>query len=367
MKMLGKEKMKKSYKPKRRNFRRRSNLYDIEDDAIDEESESDECCSKDEREVNIFMVQGEFHDEHVVDDEEEEVEAEVDLEGELMSALELRKVRREYKKVKYVVGEEQDRLNKCLEESEKNISDLRTQLDEAKRMYEVTKSDLQNKEKAYQKMEEEIVNLRKEIKKHKDELKMRIKYEGNTDALDKILNKEKHSKEIEGVGLLLVNSLKVKTHPVKKYTSPHQVKMETNKLLQFANPLRRRHMLMPQRTNVLIQKEKPSCNGDKETRLFMAHETDIESHSSKGDNAGRSHWYDVFDNDTEEEEDAEADLEGELLSALDELKNVRNELKDYKKSDNEKCSKLRSYLEDSNKKVTEEGRHVLEDTTLVEM
>lgn len=54
----------------------------------------------------------------------------------------------------------------------------------------------------------------------------------------------------------------------------------------------------------------------------------------------------------EEEEDAEVDLEGELLSALDELKNVRNELKDYKKSVHEECSKLRTCLEVSNKKVS---------------
>ncbi|XP_059075388.1 uncharacterized protein LOC131875319 [Cryptomeria japonica] len=58
---------------------------------------------------------------------EEEVEAEVDFEGELVSALEeLWKVRKEYKMVKYAVAKEQDILNKCLEEFEKKILDLRT-------------------------------------------------------------------------------------------------------------------------------------------------------------------------------------------------------------------------------------------------
>lgn len=171
------------------------------DDAIDKESISDEYCSEDEKEVNLFMAQGELHDEHVANDEEEEVEAEVYFAGELVSALEkVWKVRKEYKMVKYAAAEEQDRLNKYLEESEQNISDLRTQLDEAKIMYEVTKSDLENKEKEYQRMEEEIVNLRKEFEKCKDELKVRIKYEGSTDALDKMLNKQKHSKDTEGVG-----------------------------------------------------------------------------------------------------------------------------------------------------------------------
>lgn len=56
--------------------------------------------------------------------------------------------------------------------------------------------------------------------------------------------------------------------------------------------------------------------------------------------------------DDEDEQDAEVDLEGELLSVLDELKNARNELKDYTKLVHEECSKLRTYLEDSNKKVS---------------
>lgn len=43
-----------------------------------------------------------------------------------------------------------------------------------------------------------------------------------------------------------------------------------------------------------------SCNDDEETHLFMAHETDIEDHTSKGDNINRSHRYDVFDNKEEE-------------------------------------------------------------------
>lgn len=114
-----------------------------------------------------------------------------------------------------------------------------------------------------------------------------------------------------------------------------------------------------------------SSNGGEETHLFMAHEIDIENHTSKGDNADRSHWYDVFGSnneedeeegdkvdrssqedlfgsDDDEEEDAEVDLEGELLSALDELEIFTNELKDYKKSIHEEFSQLRTCLEDSN-------------------
>lgn len=48
-------------------------------------------------------------------------------------------------------------------------------------------------------MEEELVNLRKELEKNKDELNMRIKYGGNTEALDKMLSKQKHNRDINGV------------------------------------------------------------------------------------------------------------------------------------------------------------------------
>lgn len=51
-------------------------------------------------------------------EEDEEIEDEFDLEGELVSAIEeLGKVRREYKKFKNVAIEEHDRLNKFLQES----------------------------------------------------------------------------------------------------------------------------------------------------------------------------------------------------------------------------------------------------------
>lgn len=77
---------------------------------------------------------------------------------------------------------------------------MATQLEEVRRIYEVTKSSLEAKEKEYLKMEEEIVGLRKELEKCQDELKTRIKYEGSTEALDKILSKQKNSKDIGGVG-----------------------------------------------------------------------------------------------------------------------------------------------------------------------
>lgn len=53
----------------------------------------------------------------------------------------------------------------------------------------------------------------------------------------------------------------------------------------------------------------------------MAQETESGEHTSECDNADKSHWQDVFasDDEDEEEDEAEVDLEGELVSALEQL------------------------------------------------
>ncbi|XP_059073119.1 uncharacterized protein LOC131873952 [Cryptomeria japonica] len=75
-------------------------------------------------------------------------------------------------------------------------------------------------------------------------------------------------------------------------------------------------------------------------------------HTSQSYNADESHRQDLFESDEEDEEEVEGefDLEGEFLNALDELKNVRNEFKNYKKIVHEECSQLRNCLEESNEK-----------------
>lgn len=95
-----------------------------------------------------------------------------------------------------------------------------------------------------------------------------------------------------------------------------------------------------------------SSLGDVETHLFMAHETDIEDHTSKRGNAKTSHQYDVFDSDTDkEEEDAKVDLKCEPVSALEELLNVRNNFKNYKRLVHEDCSQMRTCFEVSTQEV----------------
>lgn len=72
----------------------------------------------------------------------------------------------------------------------------------------------------------------------------------------------------------------------------------------------------------------------------------------EGDKADRSIHQDIFDSEGEEEEDVGVDLEYELVSALEELQNVKNDFKIYKISVLEDCSQLRTCLHVSNQKVS---------------
>lgn len=73
-------------------------------------------------------------------------------------------------------------------------------MEEAKRICEVTSTELTKKEKEHLNLEEEIVRLGKELEKRNNELNMRRKYESNTEALDKMLSNQKHSKDMGGIG-----------------------------------------------------------------------------------------------------------------------------------------------------------------------
>lgn len=60
--------------------------------------------------------------------------------------------------------------------------------------------EVETKGKECQNLKDEIEKLTIELEKCQNELKMRLKYGSNTEVLDNMLSKQKHSKDIEGVG-----------------------------------------------------------------------------------------------------------------------------------------------------------------------
>jgi hypothetical protein len=75
-----------------------------------------------------------------------------------------------------------------LEETEKTIIILKTQLEEEKRIEEVVRSQLKEKEENCKKLEAEIISLRKELEKTIDQLNRSLKFGKSTEILDNILS-----------------------------------------------------------------------------------------------------------------------------------------------------------------------------------
>ncbi|GLJ07858.1 hypothetical protein SUGI_0075690 [Cryptomeria japonica] len=201
-KSTGKDRERNDYRQGMRGYRNQNSLYTIEDDTTDEENASKVDYHENDRKVNLFMVLGEPVDE---DEEEEDIETDVDLE------------------------DEQDLLKQSLDESSQVISDLKLQLEETKRICEATTFDLTKKEKEHQKLEADIVKLRKELEESKESIKIRSKYEGNTEALYKMLSKQKQSKDTAGLGFEEGQSSTDKDKPIKEIMFTSSIKSEEKK------------------------------------------------------------------------------------------------------------------------------------------
>ncbi|XP_057819569.1 uncharacterized protein LOC131032577 [Cryptomeria japonica] len=115
---------------------------------------------------------------------------------------------------KNAATEDQDILNKSLEESNRNTNTMTTQLEEARGIceeiksnleakkirYEELESEIKVKEKECQNLKDEVVKLTKEIEKCQDDLKLRMKFEGSTNALNNMLDKQNKNKDSTSLG-----------------------------------------------------------------------------------------------------------------------------------------------------------------------
>ncbi|GLJ32924.1 hypothetical protein SUGI_0663190 [Cryptomeria japonica] len=91
-KSVGKDRERNVYRQGRRGYRKQKNLYTIEDGTTNEENASEDDYHENDRKVNLFMALDKLVGE---DEEEEDIEVEVDLEGDLISTIEeLSKTRR---------------------------------------------------------------------------------------------------------------------------------------------------------------------------------------------------------------------------------------------------------------------------------
>jgi hypothetical protein len=188
-----KEQKKIQTKDKRNVYKKKKTFYTEENNNSSEESEEED------KSEHLFMGI-ETQNNHTknnfeIEEENSEVEGEVDLEVELISALdELRKYKRKNKSLREQLSEYEEahksrerEVSKTIKETGKVINDLKTQLQEAKRIEEVILKQLNDREQDYENLEDEIVLLKREIEKEKKQ----SKFENSSKILNDILNNQR--------------------------------------------------------------------------------------------------------------------------------------------------------------------------------
>jgi chromosome segregation ATPase len=106
---------------------------------------------------------------------------------------ELRKYKRKNKSLREQLSEYEEakksrerEVSKTIKEIGKVINDLKTQLQDAKRIKEVILNQLNDREQDYEKIEVEIVQLKREIEKEKKQ----SKFEKTSNILNDIINSQ---------------------------------------------------------------------------------------------------------------------------------------------------------------------------------
>lgn len=133
----------------------KKNLYSREDSSSSDEDNSD--C--DSRKV-LFM---EFEEQIENNEDDSEEEGEVDLEGELITALdELERERKKNKQLMKELSKKRESIQDSINPEEKKevFIDIKVKLEEANMIEEILTKQLEEKERIQVELENEIVSLR---------------------------------------------------------------------------------------------------------------------------------------------------------------------------------------------------------------
>jgi hypothetical protein len=164
-------------------------------DNSSEDIDSDSSC---EDKVNDFMLMamGDLDDEHTGGEMDDE-EAVVDMEGELISALEeIDRLRFKKRKQKQLLM--QFKMNG--KKPDEDFSLLKVELEEAKKIEDILKQQLSEKKARCEALEEEIVKTRKEMEKFKALYHQNLSSIKASEGLTSILNQQRNPKLKAGLG-----------------------------------------------------------------------------------------------------------------------------------------------------------------------
>jgi hypothetical protein len=238
----------KKYKYKKYN-KKKSLVANNENSS--EDTDSDSSC---EDKANDFMLMAkEDYDNKIIGNDDNDEEVVVDLEGEMISALEeIDRLRIKNRKQKQLLTQ----FEKDSKKPDEDFALLKVELEEAKKIEDILKQQLSEKKVRCEALEEEIVKTRKEMEKFKGLYHQNLPSIKASEELTSILNQQRNSKLKVGLGYEEGSS---SGHPsntesmkfVKSSNIDNNHSAETKKENQ---PLRRNERKIP-RTEFVDQKD----------------------------------------------------------------------------------------------------------------
>jgi hypothetical protein len=171
-------------------------------DDSSEDIDSDSYC---EDKVNDFMLMDiiDLDDKHTEGDMDDE-EVVVDMEGELINALEeIDRLRFKKRKQKQLLKQ----FEMIGEKPEEYFSLLKVELEEAKKIEDILKQQLSEKKVRCESLEEEIVKTKKEMGKFKAVYHQNLSSIKASEGLTSILNQQRNPKLKVGLGYEEFNGL----------------------------------------------------------------------------------------------------------------------------------------------------------------
>jgi hypothetical protein len=182
----------KKYKYKK--YNKKKSLV-ANNDHSSEDTDSDSSC---EDKANDFMLMAkeDYDNKSIVSDENDE-EAVVDLEGELISALEeIDRLGTKNRKQKQLLTQ----FEKDSKKPDEDVSLLKVELEEAKKIEDILKQQLSEKKVRCEVLEEEVVKTKKEMEKFKGLYHQNLPSIKASEELTSILNQQRNSKLKDGLG-----------------------------------------------------------------------------------------------------------------------------------------------------------------------
>jgi hypothetical protein len=182
----------KKYKSRR--FGKKKSLC-VNNDDSSEDTDSDSSC---EDKVNDFVLMAkEDYDNQNTGSDVNDEEVVVDMEGELISALEeIDRLRLEKRKQKQLLMQ----FEKNAKKPDEDFALLKVELEEAKKIEDILKQQLSEKKARCEALEEEVVKTRKEMEKFKALYLQNLPSIKASEGLTTILNQQRNPNLKTGLG-----------------------------------------------------------------------------------------------------------------------------------------------------------------------